>query len=393
MRSTVNSRNDSIHEQAAAGVARLAADDVSASDRADFQEWLSTSPEHQKSFNEAQQTWVRSTRWRGSRPLANVPSPRRSVRRSRAAAPSSTRRRLRRGRRVPAGSPSSPRPSFSARLWWAVSVLHEEPPQLAATAPELRTNVGERRREVLADGSVVWLNTDTEILVALSPARCSLRLVSGEAYFDVAKDPTRPFVVSAGDRTITAIGTAFNVTNRGSEVRVTVVEGTVVVARRPAAAKIGPAPRAIPSSRAAAVAEGPTRVTRAQEAVLAEAEVTVSDLAPEVVAHEGSWREGRLFFDAVTLKEMVGQLEPYLGAHVDPRTPVSRASSAEGSSTWTTRSRSSRRSSARGPWWSRGRLPTLSSSRAAADGLCRPGPRRSGPDGGWGTGGAVRLSG
>ena len=42
----------------------------------------------------------------------------------------------------------------------------------------------------------------------------------------------------------------------------------------------------------------------------------MSDLAPEVVAHEASWREGRLFFDAVTLKEMVEQLAPYLSARV-----------------------------------------------------------------------------
>jgi transmembrane sensor len=199
---------------------------------------------------------------------------------------------------------------------WATRDNRPEPPVASATAPELKTKVGERKETMLADSSVVWLNTDTELLTALSSRQRSVRLVRGEAYFEVAKDPTRPFVVSAGDRTITAVGTAFSVVNRGDEIRVTVVEGTVEVARRPEAVAVKRQKPRTSSPGPPEAVEAPRRVTRAESAVLSEDEVRVTELAPEAVEHEASWREGRLYFDAITLKEMVEQLSPYLTVHV-----------------------------------------------------------------------------
>src|SRR5690606_20513701 len=93
------------------------------------------------------------------------------------------------------------------------------------------SNVGEVRRIALDDGSYMLLNTDSLAVIQFSEARRDVRLEKGEALFEVAKDPQRPFVVNAGDLTVKAVGTAFVVRREDSSVEVTVTEGVVEVAR------------------------------------------------------------------------------------------------------------------------------------------------------------------
>jgi transmembrane sensor len=98
------------------------------------------------------------------------------------------------------------------------------------TGPERYTTaIGEQRSVVLGDGSVVTLNTSSNIEVKLAKNKRTIRLVAGEALFQVAHDKMRPFDVIAGDATVRAVGTQFNVDrSRGSTV-ITVVEGKVSV--------------------------------------------------------------------------------------------------------------------------------------------------------------------
>jgi transmembrane sensor len=86
-------------------------------------------------------------------------------------------------------------------------------------------------RQTLPDGSVVELNANAEIAVAFTPGRRDVRLVRGEAHFAVAKDATRPFVVTAGSVSVRAVGTAFNVRFEPEQVGVLVTEGRVAVER------------------------------------------------------------------------------------------------------------------------------------------------------------------
>lgn len=92
-----------------------------------------------------------------------------------------------------------------------------------------RTLVGEIRRVPLADGSMAAINTDTTLDVRFQKAERAVTLDRGEAWFQVAKDRARPFVVAAGDIRVQAVGTAFSVRRKagGAEVRVT--EGVVEV--------------------------------------------------------------------------------------------------------------------------------------------------------------------
>src|SRR5262249_55156254 len=93
------------------------------------------------------------------------------------------------------------------------------------------TAVGERSTVALSDGSSVVLDTQSRIDVAYSPDQRRVRLTSGQAWFQVAHNAGWPFVVEAGDRRITALGTAFDVRlgNRENSVQVTLVEGKVAV--------------------------------------------------------------------------------------------------------------------------------------------------------------------
>lgn len=93
----------------------------------------------------------------------------------------------------------------------------------------LETGVGEVRRATLADGSVVTLNTDSRLRINVGREAREITLVAGQARFDVAHDASRPFRVSAGDITVTALGTAFDVIALPRRTAVTLIEGKVVV--------------------------------------------------------------------------------------------------------------------------------------------------------------------
>ena len=99
-----------------------------------------------------------------------------------------------------------------------------------------QTAIGEQKTVTLADGSTVKLNTNTEITVDFSDLRRSVTLAHGQAYFIVAKNPERPFTVNFNTGSVTAIGTEFEVYNKGPEVVVSLVEGKVKV--RPGHVKV-----------------------------------------------------------------------------------------------------------------------------------------------------------
>ncbi|MFL6605202.1 MAG: FecR family protein [Steroidobacteraceae bacterium] len=91
------------------------------------------------------------------------------------------------------------------------------------------TGIGEQRTCKLRDGSVIVLNTDTEVQVDYSKHLRGIRLVKGEALFMVEHDASRPFIVSAGSANVRAVGTQFNVRRREQSTEVAVVEGVVQV--------------------------------------------------------------------------------------------------------------------------------------------------------------------
>jgi len=154
-----------------------------------------------------------------------------------------------------------------------------EPASVYRTAP------GERSTLRLGDGSVVVMNSRTELKVAYAKDQRSLTLISGEAMFDVAPDPDRPFSVTAGRREVIAVGTAFGVRLDPGELRVVMIEGKVKVA--PAGAwKQRPAEQ---------ILVGGQRMTAGANAL--EVEIDDADLIKDT-----AWLDERVIFDGETLK-------------------------------------------------------------------------------------------
>ncbi|QJU60114.1 DUF4880 domain-containing protein [Sphingomonas sp. AP4-R1] len=94
-------------------------------------------------------------------------------------------------------------------------------------ARTIKTEVGEIRRLPLPDGSVAAINTASEMKIAFAEQSRDVTLKRGEAWFQVSRDPHRPFLVEAGSVRVMAVGTAFSVRRREQGADIVVTEGTV----------------------------------------------------------------------------------------------------------------------------------------------------------------------
>ena len=169
---------------------------------------------------------------------------------------------------------------------WYLS--HQPKEQVFATA------VGKAQAVTLADGSRMELNTDTRVRTDMTTARRVVTLESGVAYFEVVHDAHRPFVVYAGNRRITDLGTKFSVFRNGDDVRVTVREGRVKVD-----VLSGPAVNA-------------PVMTEADDMMVTKGSETLVSAKPDSdIARDLSWRAGMLVFNQQTLAEAADQFNRY----------------------------------------------------------------------------------
>ena len=159
--------------------------------------------------------------------------------------------------------------------------------------PAYRTGVGEQRLVALEDGSRVRLNTDSVIRVAYWCDRRRVFLRRGQAFFEVAHDPARPFVVSAGGAQVRALGTRFDVRRDHGAVAVTLVDGRVRVA----------------ASRGDAAELAPNQ----------QLEVTSGGLSPVQAAPADalSWTRGRLVFRDTPLSAAIAEVNRYSARKID----------------------------------------------------------------------------
>jgi len=162
----------------------------------------------------------------------------------------------------------------------------------ALRMPTYSTRVGETFSATLEDGSRVQLNTDSAVRVRYSAGQRRIELLRGQAFFQVAHNVQRPFIVLAGDAQVRALGTRFDVRRIGQDVRVVLVQGSIEVsdpAVRPAPWRLK-AGQALALPRATAEPVAPTPVD-----------------TPSVT----SWTTGNLTFQGVPLSEAVAELNRY----------------------------------------------------------------------------------
>lgn len=155
------------------------------------------------------------------------------------------------------------------------------------------TPVGGRRVVPLSDGSEVELNTQTVLRTAVSKFRREIWLDSGEAFFEVAHRNGEPFVVHAGERTITVLGTKFSVRRDKDRVTVNVLEGRV---------RVEDDEGARPHS---------TIITTGDTAISRGSSILVTGRSPKRVENALAWREGRLSFEQAPLSEVVAEFNRY----------------------------------------------------------------------------------
>lgn len=158
----------------------------------------------------------------------------------------------------------------------------------------LTTEVGELRKVPLKDRSIASVNTDSRLEIELKPDRRDVRLLKGEAWFDVAKDKTRPFVVTADTVRVRAVGTAFSVRrfDKGAEVLVT--EGVVELWNSQDEAR------------------PPLRLEAGHKAYMPFATTLAeTDFTPAAVDRALAWREGQIALDKDTLQKAVGEFNRY----------------------------------------------------------------------------------
>jgi transmembrane sensor len=170
------------------------------------------------------------------------------------------------------------------------------------------TAIGEQRALALEDGTRVYLNTNSRARVRYDKAVRRVDLEQGEALFEVAKRPDWPFIVTAGDKEVRALGTAFIVRRDSANLTVTLVEGKVTV--MPVESAGAPAPM----SETEVLSPG-QRVTFAGSAV--------PKLDRPALDKVTAWQRGQVAFDSTPLADAVADMNRYSTVRLvieDPKT-------------------------------------------------------------------------
>lgn len=259
----MNHRNPAdIEEEASRWVACMDADAWDEAAEETLTEWLAADPRHDGALLRAQAAWA-SLRLAGA-PADLVP---------RKAAGLNRRNLLAGGAAVAAG--------LAGGLVFRLS------------GTNYQTGIGEIRRVPLADGSTVTVNTASSVLIDFNDSFRRVRVDKGEAWFQVAKDPARPFLVEAGRVRVKAVGTAFSVRWLDGRADILVTEGVVQVWADGA------------SQRPVRVSAGARAFVREDSTV----EQTVNATAS--IDRALAWRSGKIDLDGETLEEAVAEFNRY----------------------------------------------------------------------------------
>lgn len=184
-----------------------------------------------------------------------------------------------------------------------VAVLTIQRRPIATLPRPIGTAKGAVREVALREGSMVTLNTMTVLRPDLTAALRRIDLLTGEALFDVAKDPVRPFVVVAGDFSVRAVGTRFSVRRIGTDaIKVVVTEGVVEISRRQDILGLVHAGIAF----AAAAAATPV----------------IETLTPSQIGGALAWRSGRIDLQGLTLAEAIAEFDRYSDVRITLANPA-----------------------------------------------------------------------
>lgn len=286
-----------VKEQAARWLVKQDSGEWGNDDQVALQQWLATSTAHVIAYIRLEEAWKRAGRLKslGAGVAAGtVPSP--------------AQWQLSPVFDAGASNPKTP-VARRARRPWLLSIAAGIAGVIAIGTAWLlltsdasyRTPVGGLASVPMPDGSKVTLNTNSAVRVAISDHERRVQLDRGEAFFEVAKDPARPFVVVAGSQRVIAVGTAFSVRRGEHGIQVAVTEGKVKIEGQGQRAE-----RLLTGSGVDASSLAAGSVVRMDgNAVLIERR-EVQELEQAL-----SWRAGFLSFDGTTLADAVSEFNRY----------------------------------------------------------------------------------
>lgn len=260
-------RASSADDEAAAWIIRLDAGPLSPTERQDLQAWLTSNSDNPALLDDYARVWTAS----GSiGETANTKPTRRIKPYARAAVAASVL-------------------AVVGLAWFVNQTVPSE---------SYRTAVGETSRVVLSDGSSVLLNTNSHLKVRYSDTGRELKLERGEAFFDVAYDPSRPFDVLAAGTVTRAVGTRFAVRTLGTNVVSVVVTDGRITFGEDDMSDDGDGGRPTP------VAAGERAVSRADR-------VLVSKLAAPQIERATAWMTGGIVFQDERLADVLEEVNRY----------------------------------------------------------------------------------
>ena len=267
---------DSNHDTALGWIARFRSGSASAEDHQEFALWLAQDSSHKQIMDSMLDMWA---------DLA-------SVQQLYADIPEATNRRAANHSNWFKGAIGAAACLVLALLLWPLS-------QQPITESLYQTALGEQQTVELEDGSTLTLNTNSRVAVSFDQQHRALKLIKGEAFFKVAKDPQRPFEVDAGSAQVTAIGTAFNIYRSGDASNITVVEGVVKITQ------LGNTPNRAPQTK---ILHANQRLKATSKGLQAAAKADVS--------RQTAWQRGELIAQNMPLMELVAQIERYHDTHI-----------------------------------------------------------------------------
>lgn len=285
-----------LEQQAVNWYARMASGDMSAAEQIAFDTWKQQSPDHAKASRKIERLWQMLPAVLVADELTQI-TPAATVidfasaKQYRSASLKPKRWLENRLGQLSMGLATAASLLVAVCIMYCGDYLHHP-------LADYRTLVGEQQTIQLADGSTVYLNTDTAIDVTLTDSERRIELLKGEAEFDVAHDTTRPFRVISGHTTTEALGTKFIVRYAKPEGSVTLLEGKVRTTLQP------------------------HHGTNTEQAILNPGEqIAFNDEALSPIQKPDMnlitvWRRGRLVMNFVTLETVVTEINRYRSGHV-----------------------------------------------------------------------------
>jgi len=264
------------YDQAAAWIARLSSDCHTENDLQDFSLWLAKEEAHKRAYDETLNTW--QTLEAVKHLPFEFPQPHQAIKET-----PNTRNTI-----------NWLIPTALAASLLVVTLLVSTLSFNTPTTSFFSTAIGQQKTITLDDGSTIVINTNTHLEVSLSKHLRNIHLYSGEAYFVVAKDPSRPFIVKTCFSAVRALGTAFNIRCDRKKGMVTVTEGSVQVV----------------DTNAAHDGAASKRVEKGQSINIDE----TLGLSDPVIANNqrvNGWRKGEFIFENTPLTEVINEANRY----------------------------------------------------------------------------------